>query len=301
MTHLRNQFKDIFGVDALPVLDELMIDKYQTQDDKRPMLLNMESTDREIMQKSKISSLGLFEETGEAESAPLDNFDQSYDKTYTILDYEKAIGISRQMIRDARFNLIQRMVQSLGRSAMETKQILAAGLYNGAFSTTQSFDGVSWINASHPTQAGNQSNTLAAQSDLSYTSLTEAETVFDKFQDERGKRLYIRPRVLLVPSELKHDAAQLVNSPFRPGNANNDINAVNADTDVISWPYLTDTDAWFLQSAPEDHGGRVVEREGLNTDIEEDRLAGILYYVARFAEAYGVDEWRGVVGSDGSA
>ena len=206
------------------------------------------------------------------------------------------------MIRDEKWGLVEKAIRSMGRSAHETQQILAFALYNGAFSaaSTPSFDSVAWISASHPSLDGNQSNTLAAQSDLSATSLKEAETVFRQQKDERGKRINIRPSTLLVPVQLSHDALELTKSGFLPGTANNNINSIGQHA-VIDSPYLTDTDAWFLQATPSDHGARVYTRQAMETELEMDKKARTAYYISDFREAYGVDDYRGIVGSDGSA
>lgn len=299
---LEKNFKDLFNTNALPVLDKLRMDEYMEQEDLRGRLLNMESADREIEQVTSLASLGTFQETSHNEVAPLDAISQSYNKTYRILDYTKMIAITKQMIRDEKWGVVEKAVRSMGRSAHETQQILCFALFNGAFSSssTPSFDGAAWISASHPSLDGNLSNTLAAQSDLSATSLKEAETVFRKQKDERGKRINIKPASLLVPSDLAHDAIELTKSGFLPGTANNNVNSIGQHS-VIDSPYLTDADAWFLLAAPKDHGARYYIRQEMETNIDVDLKARTTYYIGDFREAYGVDDWRGIVGSDGSA
>lgn len=302
MIHLETNFKDLFNSSALPLLDKIMMDEYQMLEDPRSALFNMESADREIVQNTSLASLGRFQSVQAAEVAPLDEISQSYNKTFRMIKYAKMIAISKEMIRDEKWGLINKSVQSIGRAAKETQLVNAFNVFNGAFSSslTPAFDGVALISASHTSLVGNQSNTLAAQSDLSDTSLKEAERVFRKVQDERGKRLNILPKVLLVAPDNMHNARELTLSPFLPGTANNNINSIGK-YQVIDSPYLTDTDAWFLLAEPRDHGLRVITRQGLETESEMDKKAGVLYYVADYREAVGADQWRGIVGSDGSA
>lgn len=302
MIHLESNFKDLFSSSALPLLDKIMLDEYEMVEDPRSSLFNMESADREIVQNTSLASLGKFQSVNAAEVAPLDEISQSYNKTYRMIKYAKMIAISKEMIRDEKWGLIQKAVQSIGRSARDTQLQNAFNVFNGAFSSslTPSFDGVALISASHPSLVGNQSNTLAAQSDLSDTSLKEAERVFRKVKDQRGKQLNILPKCLLVSPDNMHTARELTMSPFLPGTANNNINSIGK-YQVIDSPYLTDSDAWFLLAAPRDHGLRVISRQELETDSDMDKKAGVLYYVADYREAVGADEWRGIVGSDGSA
>lgn len=299
--NLEQNFRNFFGVAALPALDEIFFDHYEQAEDPRAKLFNMESTDREIMQKAGVTSLGLLSLTPESTQAPKDSFNQSYYKTYTIQKYAKAIGISDEMIQDDRFDMISKMVKSLARSSRETQQFAAMNIFNNAFGSEQSWDSVSIISASHPTEVGNQSNLLTA-ADLSYSSLAIAEQAFRSVQDGRGKQLLIKPRVLLCSESDRQNALEIVQSPYKAGTANNNINALGADggLTVISSPYLTDSDAWFLLADPMDHGLRIVDRQSLTTKMDEDVLAGVLYYKAQYRQALGCDEWRGIFGNQGA-
>jgi hypothetical protein len=298
---VENNFKDLFNTTALPLLDKVMLDEYNELEDPRSKLFNMESADREIIQHTEIDSLGLFQNVREAEVAPLDSFTQSFNKTYRMLKYAKMIAITKEMVRDEKWGLIGKMVKGIGRSAKEAQMVNAFNVYNNAFSASfPASDGVALISASHPSQIGNQSNTLAAQSDLAESSLKEAERIFLLTQDQVGKRINIMPKVLLVAPFNMHTAQELVLSPFQFGTANNNINSIGR-YEVVVAPWLTDTDAWFLQSDPMDHGIRHYARQPLETDSEMDKKAMVLYYVADYREAVGADRWRGIVGSDGSA
>lgn len=301
MLNLQSNFQDIFGVDALPVLDQLYLDAYQQHEDPRAKLFSMESMDREIAQESSITSLGLFSQVAEAEIAPSDSFAQSFNKTFTALKYAQKIGISEEMIADARFDLISKMVRSLGRSARETQLVLAMNVFNNSFGTQTSWDGVALISASHPSEVGNQSNSLGSV-DLSYATLQDAETVFRKTQDQRGKRLLLKPKYLLVPEESRHEAIEIVKSPYKADSANNNINSTGMDQglEVISSPFISDTDAWWLLASPEDHGLKIKDRESLNQKIHEDVLAGVMYYKAAYRQAVGACDWRGIVGTAGA-
>lgn len=299
--NLETNFRNFFGVSALPALDEIFFDHYEQAEDPRSKLFNMESADREIMQKAGVTSLGLLNIVSESAQAPKDSFNQSYSKTYTMLKYAKAIGISDEMIQDDRFDMISKMVKSLARSSRETQQFTAMNIFNNAFGSEQSWDAVSIFSALHPTEVGNQSN-LQTAADLSYSSLATAEQSFRSVQDGRGKQLLIKPRILLVSESDRQNALEIVQSPYKAGTANNNINALGADggLTVISSPYLTDSDAWFLLADPMDHGLRIIDRQPLLTKMDEDVLAGVLYYKAQYRQALGCDEWRGLVGNQGA-
>lgn len=304
MLNLEQNFTKIFGTGSLPALNALFFDEYEQAEDPRSQLFNMESTDRELVQKLEISSLGLMSVTSEGEQAPKDAFNQSYSKNYSVIKYAKAIGISDEMMADDQWSMISDMVKSGARSAKETENVTAMNIFNNAFTTELGSDGVAICSASHPSQVGNQSNKLSADADLSYSSLAEAEQIFRQFKDDRGKRLLIKPRILLVSETDRQNALEIVQSPYKANTANNNINALGADggLTVISSPYLTDNDAWFLLAAPglDGHGLRIIDREKLNSKTHEDVLAGVLYYKFQYRQAVGCDKWRGIVGTTGA-
>lgn len=302
MLNLEQNFRNYFGTAALPALDQIFFDEYDQAEDVRSKLFQIESTDRELVQTTEMTSLGLFTATAEGEIANQDSFNQGYSKNFSVNKYAKRIGISEEMMDDDRWSLCAKMVKSLARSAKETKNLLAMNILNNAFSAEKSADGVAIISASHPSEVGNQSNTLASAADLAVASLKEAETVFRNMKDSRGKRLLIKPKYLLVSESDRHAAIEIVQSPYKSGSADNNINSIGADggLTVISSPYLTDTDAWFLLSDPMEHGLKIFERQALSTKTHADDSAGVLYYIAKFREALGCDKWRGIVGTAGN-
>ena len=295
--NIQAKFKAIFGVDADPALKALAIDELEQSPDVRPDLFSIESMDRDITQWRKLSTLGQMEQVGEGELAPKDNFTQLGGKTFTAVKYAKSIGITDEMIDDARFDMIEGMVRSLGRSAFDTQQLAAMNVFNNAFTTELCFDGAAII-ASHSTPIGLQSNQIASAADISLAGLKEGERHFRKLQDDRGKRLVMQPSVVLVSEDFRHDALELINSPFKPGSANNDINSLGSYK-VISSPYLSDLDAWFMLADPMKTGLRIYNRKPLDTRMHEDVLAGVLYYKVEYRQAIGCHEWRGIWGSTG--
>lgn len=299
--NIQEKFAQIFGVNAAPALKAVAIDEIQQQPDIRPELAGIESMDREITQWTKVSSFGKMERTGEGELAQKDSATQLGLKTFTALKFAKACGITDEMIEDQRFDLINKLVRALGKSAYDTQMAAFFNLYNNAFGSEQSFDAVSIITASHPTQSGLQSNIIGTPADISYAGVKEGENYFRKLQDERGKQLIVMPSYLLVTEDFRHDALEIVNTPFKPGSANNDINSLSA-LKVLSSPYLTDQDAWFMGSAPggEANGLMIYNRKPLDTRLHEDVLAGVMYYKAEYRQALGCHEWRGVWGSQGA-
>lgn len=298
---IESKLSQIFGADAAPVLKAVAMDAIEAQPDSRPKLFGIESMDREITQWTKVASFGTMNQTSEGEVASKDTPTQLGLKTFTAVKFAKAVGISDEMIEDQRFDLVNKMVRSLGKSAYETQMAAAFNVFNNAFSSETAFDGAPILTSSHSTLAGMQSNIIASAADLSLAGLKEGENYFRSIQDERGKHLIVQPSVVLVSETFRHDALELINTPFKPGSANNDINSLQS-YEIVSSPYLTDSDAFFMLAAPgsDANGLMIYNRSPLDTKLHEDTLAGVLYYKASYRQAVGCHEWRGIWGSPGT-
>lgn len=290
----------IFGVNAAPALKAVALDELEQHPDTRPKLFGIESMDREITQWTKVSTFGQMVRTGEGELATKDAAAQLGLKTFTAVKYAKAIGITDEMVEDQRFDLINKLVRSLGRSAYDTQMAAAFNILNNAFASETSFDGSPIITQSHSTFTGMQSNQIASAADISLAGLKEGENYFRSITDERGKKLISQPAVVATTESFRHDAMELINTPFKPGSANNDINSLSS-YEIVSSPYLTDDDAWFMLTAPGSmsNGLMIYNRKPLDTRLHEDTLAGVMYYKAEYRQALGCSEWRGIWGSQG--
>jgi hypothetical protein len=178
-------------------------------------------------------------------------------------------------------------------------------LINGlpATATFKTGDGVSLINASHPTIAGTFSNTLATASDLNETSLEQSLIDIAAMTDERGLRIAARGMKMVIPAELQFTAERLMKSQGRVGTADNDVNAIKA-MGMIPQGYrvnnfLTDSDAFYIiTDVP--NGMKMFNRAPLTTAMEGDFDTGNVRYKARERYSFGCSDPRGIFASPGA-
>jgi len=181
----------------------------------------------------------------------------------------------------------------------------AAPLNNGlpAVATFKTGDGVSLINASHPTIAGTFSNTLSTAADLNETSLEQAMIDIAALTDERGLRIAARGMKMIVPSALQFTAERLTKSPGRVGTADNDINAFKSMGMVPQGyrvnHFITDSDSWYIiTDVP--NGMKYFDRAPLKTAMEGDFDTGNVRYKARERYSFGCSDPRGIYASPGA-
>ena len=187
-----------------------------------------------------------------------------------------------------------------------TQQIKSVDPLIQGLPTTNNFDsgdGVSLFNTAHPTIAGTVSNTLAVQADLNETSLEQSLIDIAQLTDERGLKIAARGVKMIVPSELQFTAERLMKSQGRTSTADNDINAI-ASMGMIPQGYrvnnfLTDTDAFYIiTDVP--NGMKYFERTPIRTAMEGDFDTGNVRYKARERYRFGVSDYRGIFGVEGS-
>jgi hypothetical protein len=176
-------------------------------------------------------------------------------------------------------------------------------IFNNAFGSTTTADGVSLINAAHLLPSGGTwRNRLSADSDLSESTLKTALADFDEvFVGDSGIIYPMKPKILLVHSSQKRYAQELVGSDLRPDGEYNNINSIKNDNlIVVGSPHLTDRDAWFVLSDKKDHGLRIVNRSGIQTKSNEEFKDDSILYKARYREAIGALHGMGIVGTPGA-
>jgi hypothetical protein len=138
---------------------------------------------------------------------------------------------------------------------------------------------------------------------LNETSLENALIDISAFKDERGIKVNVQARKLIVPPQLQFVADRILNSPGRVATSDNDINAMRnmgmLPEGYTVNHYLTDTDAFFIKTdAP--NGLKHFERAAMTTGMEGDFETGNVRYKARERYSFGFSDWRGIYGSPGA-
>ena len=253
-----------------------------------------------------ISSFGLAKVKSEGAPIEYDSENQAFTTTYRHVVYALGFIITREIMDDDLYDVVgQRKAQGLAFSMRQTKEVIAANVYNLAFTGGPTYgDGVSAINASHPNFAGGTwSNTLATAADLSEAALEQACIDISLFTNDRGLRIALTPDILIIPPQLDFEAARILKSQGRVGTDNNDINAINNMNKFrkgyIVNHYLTDPDAWFIRTnAP--HGMKHFERVGDEFNMDNDFDTDNAKFKAYSRYSFGVTDPRGIYGSPGA-
>jgi hypothetical protein len=195
--------------------------------------------------------------------------------------------------------------KALARSMQHTKEVKGAATLNNGFDVGfPGGDGVPLFDLLHPLWGGGtQSNTFTTQADISETSLEEACIQISKWVDERGIPIAVIPVKIIIPPDLGFIVERILMSQYRPGTADNDINAIKNMGKFPGGAHtnhrLTDPDAWFLITDCMD-GLKHMVRKNISRGLEGDFETGNMRYKARERYSFGWSDYRGAFGSSGT-
>ena len=289
-----------------PGLNALFGLEYKRYDSEHEEIYAKESSDRAFEEEVMLSGFANAQTKPEGQGVSFDEAQETFTARYTHETVALAFAITEEAMEDNLYDRISsRYTKALARSMANAKQVKAAaplnnGLPSGSFNTG---DGVTLINASHPTIAGTFSNTLATAADLNETSLEQAMIDIAAFTDERGLKIAAKGMKMIIPSALQFTADRLMKSPGRVGTADNDINALK-NMGMIPQGYrvnhyLTDTAAFYIiTDVP--NGMKYFDRAPLKTAMEGDFDTGNVRYKARERYSFGCSDPRGIYASPGA-
>jgi hypothetical protein len=243
-----------------------------------------------------------------AEGAPVayDQGGEAFVSRYVHETIALAFSLTEEAEEDNLYGSIgSKYSKALARSMQHTKEVKGAAILNNGFDANYpGGDGVSLFNTAHPLfGGGTQANTFTTQADLSETSLEEAFIAISKFVDERSIPIAIRAQKLIIPTDLQFVAERLVSSPYRPGTADNDVNAMKKmgmlPGGVHKNHRLTDPNAWYIVTDCQD-GLKHMVRKNIQRGLEGDFETGNMRYKARERYSFGWSDYRGAFASSGT-
>lgn len=304
---LRSNLPDLVMADALPYLEFICEDEFQSFEPRYEKIFNVKEMRSGIAQSTQVSSLQAAGAVGEAEAVPLQKIYQGFSKTYTAIKYGIMLASSQETLDDLEYDVLAKNARKLMRSFMTTVEITSAAVLNNGFSDTGP-DGKVLFATDHPlisAGAGTTSNRLAVDSDLSMSSLKSMITLLRAQVDTANNKIQLQPRQLIVPSSLEFTAHELLKSQMLVAADNASVNAVNSVNDrykiePVVWDYLTDDDQWQLATDSSDHMLCFYwrQRPSISSDADFKTNVALTKLLGRFAVGY--SDFRGIVGTPGA-
>ena len=250
------------------------------------------------------SMFGLAAVKPEGASITYDSAQQGYLTRYTHVTYGLGFIITREMVDDDLYDVIgKKRAQGLAFSMRQTKELVAANVYNGAFGTTTVADGKFLLDTDHPNVAGGLWDNITTAATLSEAALEDLSILIMGAKNDRGLNIALMGESLIIPPDLVFEADRILNSPLRVGTADNDLNALK---NMGKFPggvkvnhYLTDTNAYFIRTNCPDgmkHFQRRADDFTMDNDFDTDNAK----YKATGRYSFGCTDPRGLYGNAGA-
>ena len=226
---------------------------------------------------------------------------------YTPVRFALGYKITQEMVDHELYGQVDKYERALIKSAIDLQEVKAALLFNNGFVTTADdgfvatgFDGLALFSTAHTRLDGGATwrNRPSTDVDLSVTGLQNALIDIENQLDDRGRPQYLRPKLVLVNPEDRFTAKELLESEYKPGTAQNEINALKDEgLNFMVSHYISDNDAWFVLS--DQHDCNFVWDQRPRGGMEEDFDNEVIKRKVVEGFAVGHGEARGVWGTSG--
>ena len=267
-------------------------------------MFEVRSSTKAYEENIELTGFGLAPKKAEGASVSYDSESQGPVTRYNHNVYSLGYIVTEEEQDDNQYLEVSKArAEALAFSMYTTKEIVSANVFNRAFNSSYTGgNGVEMISTAQVTEDGTQSNHIATAADLSEASLEDLLVQIKTATNTRGLEVAIQRKKLIVPPSLEFEANRILFSTLQAGTANNDVNAIRSmgmlPEGIVSNPYLTDTNAWFVQTNIP-NGTVLYMRKALAFTRDNDFDTSNAK--AKASERYtpGWSNWRGIYGSPG--
>jgi len=295
-----------------PGLNAIYGHKYNEYARECDQIFETRSSRRAYEEDLGVTGFGLASVKTEGNAISYDTEQQGFLTRYNHLVYAMGFVITEEMMDDDQYDVVgQRRTEGMAYSMRQTEETVAANVLNRAFNTSYvGGDAATLIasaggggSASHANVSGGTwTNGVATAADLSEASLEQAIIDIADFKDDRGKKIQVMPKQLIIPKDLQFEAERILESRLRPGSAENDINALytmGSVPKVVVNHYLNDADAWFIQTDMP-NGLIKYNRKAMTFAVDDDFDTSNAKFKASARYSFGWTDPRCLYGSPGA-
>lgn len=244
-----------------PGLNTIYGHKYNEKQKECSEIFESRTSKRAYEEDLSVTGFGLASIKTEGNSSAYDSEQQGFLTRYNHIVYSLGFIITEEMMDDDLYDTIgQRRTEGLAFSQRQTEEIVSANIFNRAFNTDYTYgDSATLVasaggggSSSRPNvSGGSYTNGAATAGDLSEATLEQALVDIANFKDDRGKLIQVNAKQLIIANGNQFNAERILASTLRSGTSDNDPNAIRnmgLVPKVVLNHYLTDADAWFIQT-----------------------------------------------------
>lgn len=271
---------------------------------KYSKFFELKTSNKRFEKEQEMSGFTLASVKDEGDSVDYARLTQGFQKEYNHTTYGLGAIITRELMEDDQYNVIQKVPALLASALRRTEETVAHNVLNNGFDPAfTGADGQALFSTAHPNSGsggGTQANTPTTASDLTETSLEAAIIAVRNYRDANNQRISIEPKKLVVSNNDVFNATKILKTQYKVGTADNDISVVAMlNLELIDSSYLTDPDAWFLITDAT-NGLTFYRRRAAGINRDNDVSTENLAIVTTTRFDTGWTDWRGAYGNPGA-
>lgn len=289
-----------FGELLEPGLRVIWGDRQKQWEPEYSKVFDIRNSSKATEHTLSLAGFGVMPTKNQGQSVSYDDAKQGNKHSLTHVTYGLGCIITKEMYEDDLYDRINKMPKLLSLAGERRVETNAANILNNAFTAAYTGgDGKELCATDHPLEKGGTGrNELSTAADLSMTSFEQALIDIGDYVDGAGQKMKAMSKRLIIPTSLEWTARQLLGSDKDPETANNAINPAKGMMPYVVMHYLTDPDAWFIQTDVPD--GLLFywrRKPEFTRDSDHDTDNAKFKETMRFI--CGWDDWRNIFGSPG--
>ena len=293
-----------------PGLRKVIFESYKYMASEYGSFLRVGSSARQYEEDYKMGGFGAVPEKPEGSPITYDDPVPGSKVQYYWKPYGKGFRVTHEAQSDELYGQMKKMAAALGKAFRNQGEIIGASMLNNAFKTPATigvssnygYDAKALCATDHPLlRGGSVRNRPSGDIDLSVTALQDAIVDFERVVDESSVPIVLIPRKIVVAPELWPLLQEILRSTQKPFTSDNEVNILSGALDPFMSHYMTDTNAWFIETAMEDLDLWFFWREKFSTDASDDFDTGDGKMKGYMRGDIGYGDFRGIWGSPGSS
>ena len=304
-----------FGKLLEPGLRKIFFETYDEEPEQFSRIYNIADSDKARETDWGMGAFGDWtQRTTQLDTVDYKTLASGLQRTYVHNAFTQGFMITREMFDDDQYRQMDKMPQAMaraGRAKVEKDALIP--LINGfskdigGVGASAIYDGKALFASDHPLLNGGAKvgkNMITGK--LTDANLKLAIQMMRETFDEAGNMIQLRPDTLIIPPALEDTAVRLLQSTQIAGTANNDTNAYlsGKGIKIVVMEYLGTAGGgndlyWYLQDSKR-HQLNFFWRKRPEFKWAEEFDNFVAKYRGYMRYSYGVSDWRGLVGSNGT-
>lgn len=286
-----------FSALLAPGLRKVFFDAYKSIPTEYDKVFNVLTSERNYEEDYAMTMLGgSFPEKTEGASITYVDPRSIGTKKYIHKSFGMGFRVTWEMYSDDLYGPMRKMSKGLAKAAQNTVELEAISVIDDAHSGSvyTGFDGLPLASTAHPIHftGGTYANRPTTYGVLGVTTLQAAIIRMEKQVDSDGVLVLIKPKLLIVPPDLRFIAKEILKSEYKPYVANNEINPL-ADEGLSYFVshFMASSTMWCLLG--DTHDLNFFWREKTRFDNSDDFDSGDAKFRAFHRHSQGFGDWRG--------